>query len=193
MKTLVILLGCCGMLASARAQDIPANLQPYTVCHFDDGLEIGTIQRLYGGGLSDTVDTSQGKRTVSYQAGQEITFLYPGASAFADVLARELSAASYATAKRDLIANFEYLAASAGNVRNTTMKPHLNGFEIYGVDKETQDGSAIARYLFFDDTKHIATTVNLFSQGQTRTFEEYGRMRDKFLQRYTTCVSVSLE
>ena len=193
-----MLIGMAGSGCVMRNRLTPANLQPYTVCHFDDGLEIAEATPLTAGATSRTVDTAQGKRTIATTASERVMFRYPGTDFFANATAEELPAASYAAEKRDLIANFEYLLASSkDNARNTAMKPLASGFEIYGMDRGTLEGSVLGFYLFFDDAKHVATTVNLLNhdpaQRRFQTIEEYGRMRDRFLQRYTTCVSVSLD
>ena len=148
MRTLVLLIGWCGMVVAAHAQQaVPDNLQSYTVCHFDDGLEIAEATPLTAGATSRTVDTAQGKRTIATTASERMMFRYPGTDFFANATAEELPAASYATEKRDLIANFEYLLASSkDNARNTMLKPLASGFEIYGMDHGTLEGSVLGFY-----------------------------------------------
>jgi len=184
---------------NAKAQHaVPENLQPYTACHFDDGLTVSDLTPLAPGAPSRNVDTLAGQRPIAITAGERIMFSYANTDFFAKATVEELPASSYAAEKKDLIDNFNYvLDSSKEDQRNFTLKPHLNGFEIYGQDRGTLEGSVLGLYLFFDDAKHIATTLYFLNQEPAQrkfeTIEAYRRLRDRFLERFTTCVSVSTD
>jgi hypothetical protein len=68
----------------------------------------------------------------------------------------------------------------------------LHGFEVHGNDLRKLEGSVLGMYVLFDDKAHVATTVYFLNQQawqrKFQTMDEYGQLRDRFLQRYTGCV-----
>ena len=107
--------------------------------------------------------------------------------------AEKLPAENYEKLKGFLIDNFDYmLAASKETSRNYSLKPTLNNFAIYGLDRSTLEGGVHGIYLLFDDSAHIVTTIYLLNQEPAarkfQTIEEYRRLRDQFLPGYTSCI-----
>lgn len=178
--------------AAAQTSDIPKSLSAYTSCHFPDDLLISNIDPLAPGVTARWVDTSNGSKRIDMAAGIRVMFRYPLTDFYANVKVELLPAAEYPNLKKDLLANFEYLAQSSGNVRNTTLPSQIHGFETYGEDRDQLKGGVLGFYLLFDDKTQAATTIYFLNQDEWQrkfqTVEEYRRLRDQFLQAYTGCI-----
>ena len=72
------------------------------------------------------------------------------------------------------------------------LRPRLNGFEIYGLDRVRLEGSTLGIYLLFDNRTQIATTIYFVNADPDKrkfsTLEAYAQLRDRFLDAYTTCI-----
>jgi hypothetical protein len=101
-----------------------------------------------------------------------------------------LPAANYPQLKRSLLDNFSHIAH--GNTVNTALHNPLNGFEVHGLDRDKLEGGVLGVYLFLDEQAHVVTTIYMLNQEpQSRKFQsmqEYGNLRDRFLNSYTACI-----
>jgi hypothetical protein len=72
------------------------------------------------------------------------------------------------------------------------LRPRLNGFEVYGLDRKKLEGNTLGIYLLIDHRTHIVASVFFLNQEpQQRKFSnlgEYRSLRDHFLEAYTSCV-----
>jgi hypothetical protein len=166
--------------------------KPYTACHFEDGLQVAEIMPLPASIAGRTVETMHGTAHVPILRGVRVLFAYPGTDLFANVTVEQLPASSFDESKADLISNFEQILSSSDSTRNYALKPTLNDFEIYGLDRPKLEPGALGVYLLIDNRTGIVTTIRFPNQepDQRRfsTMEEYAKLRDHFLTAYTSCV-----
>lgn len=122
-------------------------------------------------------------------------FAYPGEDFYANVKVETLPTDSYANSRTALIDNFEYVLASGDNQRNYKIKPKIDGFDIQGLDRSKREGGVLGMYLLFDDASHSVVTIYFLNQEppqRFKTMEEYGVLRDHFLNGYFPCVRAKL-
>ncbi len=180
--------------ALMRAQTSPA-FRPYMACTFEDGLALTEHSPLPGGVQGRTVETTAGARAVALVGGQRLVFSYPGTDPFANVKVEQLPAASFAQGKHDLIGNFDHVLASGDDSERNmefALKPQLNGFEVYGLDRKKMEGATLGIYLLIDNRTHIVTSIYLLNQDATRrkfaSPAQYAQLRDRFLDAYSGCI-----
>jgi len=192
--TRAILLSTLVIPISLAAQVHPS-LRPYTTCTFDDGLTATETSPLPAAIQGRTVETLTGPRQVPILRGEHITFSYPSTSFFATVKVEQLPPDSFDQGKTDLISNFDHiLAGGDDSARNMSfaLRPHLNGFEVYGLDRKKLEGNTLGIYLLIDNRTHIIASVFFLNQEpklrKFSTLAEYANLRDHFLDAYTSCV-----
>jgi len=185
------------LTSQAYAQNSLLAFRPYTSCTLSDGLSVVETAPLAFGVTSRTVDTLKGPRNIPLADGRRVMFAYPDEDFYANVKVEILPSDSYNDSKESLIANFEkLLASSPDDARNYTLKPHLNGFEIQGLDRSKREGGVLGLYLLFDNPTHTVTTIYLLNQEppkRFKTMQEYAVVRDRFLNEYTACIRKSLD
>ena len=193
---LVLSSVCVAQAQSASAKLTPA-LQPYTQCAPTDGPRVVEVTRLPAENHTRTVRTLTGPKQVEMLDGVRVMFAYPNTDFFANVKAELLPPAKYADEKKDLGSEFDNILASGGDTttRNYTLKPTINGYEATGLDRTTLDGGTLGIYMLFDNSRHVVTTVYFLNADPTRrrfaNLDEYHKLRDDFLARYTACVRSS--
>lgn len=174
----------------------PANaFTPYTGCSLSEGLSVVETAPLAPGVKARTVTTMKGPYTVNMVEGRRVMFAYPDEDFYANVKVEILPAEGYVESKEALISDFEHTLASGDNSRNYSLKPHLNGFEIQGLDRSRREGGVLGIYLFFDDPNHTVTTIYFLNQEppkRFKTMQEYAVVRDRFLSEYTSCIRKAL-
>jgi hypothetical protein len=184
----------------AHAQIHPA-LRPYAGCKFDDGLTTAEVSQLPAVIKGRTVQTLSGVAQVPILRSEHVTFTYPNADFFATVKVEQLPPGSFVQGKIDLISNFDHILSSGDDsARNMAfaIRPHLNGFEIYGLDRKKLEGSTLGIYLLIDNRTHIVASVFFLNQPpptdqdltprKFTTLAQYATLRDHFLNAYTECV-----
>lgn len=167
-------------------------LSPYTACRFEDGLALSETLPLPSSAVGRTVETMHGTAHIPLLRGERLFFSYPATDPFAKVVVEQLPAGSFDESKADLVSNFDQILSSDNGTRNYALKPTLNGFEIYGLDRSRLQGGAVGVYLLIDDRSGIVTTIYFLdaSPGSRKFADiaEYTRLRDHFLNTYTTCL-----
>lgn len=182
-------------IISGQNQSTPGKviLEPYTTCTFPDGLKVVKVDSLGQGVTTRSVDTSTGPRNVEMTAGLRIMFAYPQTDFYANVNAELLPSATYLEEKQWLVDSWQYShVTSPGTTVNSALTKKLHGFEVHGFDRDKLEGGVLGFYLMFDDRSHVATTFYLLNQEPDvrnfKTIEEYRRLRDRFLETYTSCI-----
>lgn len=189
----------CSLLISALAQGqvvgrpLASALVPYTGCKLPAGPDVVEVTELPDVPMRRTVDTLRGPRDVVMEDGVRVMFAYPNTDFYANLKAEQLAAENYETEKADLIsAEDKMLASDDTNSRNYALKPRMQGFEIYGIDRKKLEGGVLGAYLFFDDPTHVVTTIYFLNGNPGRRrfndLTEYAKLRDSFLESYTSCV-----
>ncbi len=168
-------------------------LEDYTSCHFSDGLMIVQVDALPPGVQQRTVQTAHGVEPIRMSDGRRVMFAYPLSDFYANVKPEVLPADTYGQEKKTLLAELDAaLASTPDNVRNTQLPPSLHGLEAHGFDRGKLEGGVLGFYLFFDDARHIATSIYLLNaEPLTRKFEtmaQYRDLRDHFLTTYAGCI-----
>lgn len=186
-------LSCSVQSLSGQAAAIPKPLAPYTSCVFPDMLRIVEVDPLAPGVTARAVDTAQGSEQIDVAAGERVMFAYPMTDFFAHLNVELLAADRYPQLKQALIANLHYLESQPhGPTRAEALPAGLHGFEVHGNDRLRLEGDVLGMYLMFDDKAHVATTIYFLNQQswqrKFQTMDEYGRLRDHFLQNYTACI-----
>ena len=168
-------------------------LDRYAACSIPDGPAVVETAPLSPGVHVRSVDTLHGHKMIEMEEGKPIMFAYPDENFYANMKAERLPVASFADAKKTLIDNFDQiLASSPDNSRNYALKPKLNGFEIYGLDRGKLEGGVLGVYLFFNDVRHEVVTIYFLNQEPKKRFQtiaEYARLRNNFLESYTSCLA----
>ena len=179
--------------AQAPARQLAPELVPYTACKLPSGPEVVDVTMLPAVPMTRTVDTLRGPRNVVMQDGVRVMFAYPNTDFYANLKIEQLRGESYEAEKANLIsAEDKLLAADDTNSRNYSLKPTMQGFEIYGIDRKKLEGGVLGAYLLLDNPTHVVTTIYFLNQEPGRRkfndLAEYARLRDSFLENYTSCV-----
>ena len=179
--------------ALGQGRTLAPVLQPYTTCKLPTGPDVVEVTMLPSAPMTRTVDTLRGPRNILMLDGVRVMFAYPETDFYANLKAEVLPADTYAAEKADLISEEDkMLAADDTNSRNYALKPKVQGFEIYGIDRKKLEGGVLGAYLFFDDPTHVVTTIYFLNgdPGRRRFNDmgEYAKLRDSFLQNYTSCI-----
>lgn len=198
---LFVLLAALGINSSTPGQVMSssnktADLESYTRCHFDDGLEVVAVDALAPGVNVRSVETASGERGIKMSAGYRVMFAYPGTDFFANAKAEKLPSESYAEEKQVLLENFRYLLASSPeNHENLALPSTMNGLEVHGFDRDKLAGGVLGFCLLLDDRAHIALTIYVLNQeASARKFKdlnEYAQLRDRYLHSYTRCIEAN--
>jgi hypothetical protein len=156
-------------------------------------LRIVDVDPLAPGVTARSVDTAQGTQQIDLVAGERVMLAYPMTDFFANVKVELLPAGRYPQLKQALIANLHYLESQPhGPTPAEALPVGLHGFEVHGNDRQHLEGDVLGMYLMFDDKTHVATTIYFLNQQawqrKFQTIDEYGRLRDHFLQNYTACI-----
>ena len=174
------------------------SLKPYLTCEFDDGLYIKeTTGR--GSSAENYREIKMGNETkrVSVIDGYRVMFAYKGARYFfANMKVERSDPKEYERDKANLIDQLKYYAATEKPKMIYRARTLINGYESYGLDREVMDyGGVIGNHIIILDAEHVIVTVYFLNQGkEARRFhnlEEYHGLRDRFLDRYTTCIKAA--
>jgi len=180
-----------------KSADKAEPLKPYLSCKFEDDLKVREVTRRPKSAESfRTVETGEGTKKVSVIGGYRVMFAYPDARYFfANVKVEQSSPQDYAQDKETVIAEVKHLP-SMKNVAEPMAyggERDFNGYESHGADRGVIDkGGVLGIHALFSDTDHVIITVYFLNQGREnrrfQSIEEYRVLRDKFLDRYTSCI-----
>ena len=189
-----LLLGLALTTAPALHAQAFGRFAAYEHCRFHDGLTLVEDQPLAKGIEGRTVKTIMGTKHIPLSSGTRLLYAYPDTQPFASVKVEQIPTADYKQAKQDLIANFEQILTGNDPVtRNYTLKPRLNGTDVYGLDRTRLEGAVVGIYLFFVDRTHTVTTIDFLNQDPTlrrfSSLEDYAPLRDSFVTTYTHCAT----
>src|SRR5579862_8122284 len=139
----VLLLGLASSQEWASAQETSL-LKPYTSCHFSDGLQIVKIDPLAPGITERAVDTADGVRHISMNAGLRVMFAYPTSDFYANVKVEALPEDRYPELKKWLIENYNYILSTSKDSRpNSGLNSLTEGFDIRGNDRTKLEGGVL--------------------------------------------------
>ncbi len=183
--------------APAASRPVPAALKAYVSCKLPIGPNLLQYTSLPQAPMTRAALTLTGRKEVKLMDGLISAYGFTGSAPFANVKVELLPASTYLAEKADLISEFDAIHAKGEDTeRNLTLKPTLNGFEIYGFDRKALDGKVLGIYLFFDNLRRVATTAYFLNAPETQrkftTVAEYDNLREGFLNAYTVCVRKQL-
>ncbi len=171
-------------------------LAPYIHCKCDSALEIVDIS----GYREDMPKFREIRKddgamdTVSVMEGYRVMYAYAGADYyFANVKVEASDPAQYPSDKEKLISMLRGYSSDTTIRMRFRDEGAVNGLEVYGSEKPRIDaGGVIGTYLIFSDSDHVVVSVYLLNQGKDhRRFndmEQYGKLRDNFLEKFTACM-----
>ncbi len=176
------------------------SLKPYLSCKFDDGLKIVETSRHRQWNSPDKfrrVKINGVEERVSLIDGYRIMFAYPDTYFFANVKAEQSDPQSYAKDKETLIRQMQWLPAGSKEMETPEpIKVTSHGFEGYAVNRRTIFGDTLGMYtLFFDANQQVLTIYFLNQPAEKRKFktiEEFRVLRDRFLDKYTSCIQSNM-
>lgn len=175
-------------------------LKPYTKCKADGDMKIREIDRLPEKAKRfREVETEKGKEKVSLLDGYRVMFAFPDLPYYyANVKIEQSAADSYEQDKAILVNQLKFYTATKQATKIIfSDKTTLNGFEHYGVDRDKIDiGGTVGTHVLFYDSDQLVVTIYflnqskaaLFNKRRFETIEEYGELRDKFLNSYSQCL-----
>ena len=175
-------------------------LKPYTKCKADGDMKIREIDRLPEKAKRfREVETEKGKEKVSLLDGYRVMFAFPDLPYYyANVKIEQSAADGYEQDKAILVNQLKFYTATKQATKIIfSDKTTLNGFEHYGVDRDKIDiGGTIGTHVLFYDSDQLVVTIYflnqskaaLFNKRRFETIEEYGELRDKFLNSYSQCL-----
>lgn len=126
--------------------------------------------------------------------GRRIMFGYPMEDFYANVKPELLPADTWALEKKTLLDALDFMLTSDhGILPNPTMHVAMHGLEVRGFDRTVLTGGVLGFYLFFDEQRHIATSIYLLNQEpmmrKFQTIEQYRVLRDQFITIYAGCIA----
>ncbi len=191
LATFFTFLASSACIAGAQAPTAADPLQAYESCKLSQGLSAVGTAPLATGIEERTVPTRRGTRAIPMLAGRRVMFAYPGEDFYANIKVEAISAENWADARAALQDNFDYILASGDDLRNYKLKPQMHGFDLQGQDRAKREGGVLGLYLLFDGASHTVATIYFLNQEppvRFKTMEEYGALRDRFLEEYTACL-----
>jgi hypothetical protein len=172
------------------------SLKSYSVCTFDDGLTVKKARRIKGV-KNRAVETADGSKEVSRTNSYEILVTYPDTDVFASIRPETSEANSYEQDKKNVLESLKYfISASRDLESNEPIKATYNGFESYGLNRNTVNSyNTIGQYVLFHDTDKTITTIYFFNANPKKrkfqTIEEWRELKEKFLNNYTGCINTN--
>jgi hypothetical protein len=201
IQTLIVAVLVSTYAISAFAQTAKTDpLKPYTKCKAEGGMKIREVDRRPAKAeLFREVQTEKGMQKVSVLDGYRVMFAFPDLPYYyANVKIEQSAADSYEQDKQILVDQLKYHTTTKELTKMIfTDKTALNGFEHYGLDRDKIDiGGVMGTHLLFYDSDHLVVTINFLNQSKAiflnnrrfETIEEYGEIRDKFLNSYSPCL-----
>ncbi len=208
-------------LRKKERAEIEQVLKAYTVCSFDDGLQISKIDRIQKNKtkylarqtaknvfdksiaegksedrifVTDNGDVLEG---VSRTDGYRVMVDYGKPDFFANVRIDRSVSVEYDDDKKILIKWINFLNQERSSSETKfAQETYSNGFETYSTNHTNIEKTEIGVTVFFDDKNKIAVTIYFLNQRPRfrnfETIEEWKTLRDRFLDRYTDCINKNL-
>jgi hypothetical protein len=209
IRAFTILFALIAPLASARqvasrnlsdedALKIAQSFKPFLQCAFDDELKITRTDRWPRGETFRPIATSTGQQKVSVIDGYRAIFAYPE-TVFVNLKVEQSDNASYENDKKLVIDSLKFFTNAPQSATKINFRDNLNfnGFSGCGLDRDVIDvGNVMGTYVLFSDSDKKIITAYFLNQGKKKRYfnsvAEYQKLRDKFLQQYTSCVRANI-
>lgn len=160
-------------------------LKSFTTCTFDDGLTVVDVKRISG---DRSVPTKNGPKRMPRVDSYRIMFAYPNTDYFVNLHA-DMSMPGQFQADKETILD----AMGDDSTLNSRPVEHTNlhEFDVYAIN-DVASGGVISWYSLFYDRMDVTVTAYFLNQRADRrkfqSHEEYHVLRDRFLERYVSCV-----
>jgi len=191
------LLVCSFMpLAVSGQSNEPSSLKPYLSCKFGDGLKIVDTSRHRQWTSPDkfrTVEINGVEERVSVVDGYRVMVAYPNTHFFANIKAENSNPDDYAKDKDTVVRDLKSATASSHDMESPEpIKVSYNGFEGYSSSRKSLTMGTLGITILFSDARRQILTIYFLNQlplkREFQTMEEWHTLRDRFLNRYTSCV-----
>ncbi len=193
----VLIIWVCFLPTSLIAQrppNDPKSFVHYLSCTFDDSLKVVERIRLPKHAEKFRVlKTGAGSERVSLLDGYTVVFVNRDNGFKVNMKIEQSDSQDYLRDKQVIVESLKWVLSTSIEMDARGIKTsRMKRFETYGLDRATLEiGNVIGTYVFFSDTDQKIITIYFVNQGpkvrKFQTIEEYGILRDKFLNRYATC------
>ena len=198
---IIVILSVLNLVSNAQTK--PKNidvLKQYSICTFDDGLKINGIRRLNENSLTSRgVDTKDGWKEVTRIDSFDISIGYPKMSRFANIRPErsQLVKDLFESDKKNVVENLKYFISTGTEMASEDpIKSEINGFEVYQIQRKILIGNTLGITLLFNNADNTITTIYLFNADSKKrnfqTIEDWVKLRDNFLNKYTQCINTNL-
>jgi len=172
---------CCGQ----------SGLEKFSKCSLGNDFEIVKVDRLHTP-MSRTVDTPSGSTNVVMIDGLRILIAYNHDELFVNLKAEQLEKLRYPADKQTLIDSLGLMAERTPDLEaNKPSNSKLGRFEGYGINRTKLECGVLSVYMWFDDaSSQVLTAYILNDEPADRKFQtigEYRELRNRFLQKLSSC------
>jgi hypothetical protein len=182
-------------------EQIEKMLKTYTVCPTrETEFVVFAVRRVKKNTIETLVrETTSGVKGISRTDSYDVLITFKDTMRFADVRPDRSDPNQYETDKNVALENLQYYngIGKSMNSSKPTDKTY-NGFLTYSIYRSELIGNQLGTSLIFDDTNKMITTIYFAnapknSDGKNyKTIEEWSKLRENFLDSYTSCVAKNL-
>ncbi len=144
-------------------------------------------------------DTADGVKGVSRTDSYDVLITFRDKMRFADVRPDRSDLNQYETDKKVALENLQYVNNLGSSMSSPKpVEKTYNGFLTASSYRSELIGNQLGISLIFDDTNKMITTIYFInapknSDGKNyKTFEEWSKLRERFLDSYISCVAKNL-
>jgi hypothetical protein len=192
----LVLAWCCVV----KGQVTRGPLDPFSAylnCSFDDELKLTEKVRLpkKAEKYRDLAVADGVKKRVSRLDGYTLEYSYPRTNVFVNLKVEQSSEQDYENDKKIIFESLSHLLSTSKYVDDKELKrSNINGIDVYSYERNTLDfGVTTALSLFFEDKSRKVVTIYFLNhkpdKRKAQTLDEFRSLRDKFLDKFTRCVS----
>ena len=182
-------------------EQIERTLKTYTVCPSSETEFVVFAARRIDKNKNRTLarDTADGVKGISRTDSYDVLITFKDKMRFANVRPDRSDPSQYQDDKKVALENLQYLNGP-GKAMSSTKPPEKDnsGFLTHSIFRSELIGNQLGISVVFDDVNKMITMVYFINaptnaDGKNyKTFEEWSRLREKFLESYTKCVSQEL-
>lgn len=182
-------------------EQIEKMLKTYTVCPTSETEFVVFAVRRVDKNANRTLarDTANGVKGISRTDSYDVLITFKDTMRFADVRPDRSEPKQYEADKKVALENLQYYNDSGKSM--VSSKPDekaFNDFLTYSIYRSELIGNQLGTSLIFDDANKMITTIYFInapknSDGKNyKTIEEWSKLREKFLDSYTSCIAKNL-
>ncbi len=179
-------------------EQIEKMLKTYTVCPTGETEFVVLAVRRVDKNTNRTLarDTAGGIKGISRTDSYDVLITFIDKMRFADVRPDRSDPNKYETDKNVALENLQYYNDTGKSMNSSKpIEKTYNGLLTYSIYRSELIGNQLGISLIFDDTNKMITTIYFInapknSDGKTyKTIEEWSKLRENFLDSYTSCAA----